>query len=407
MNLLYNFCLLFFGLLLLPKWLWQLAFQRKYRHSLKQRFGMNLPQAHGPSIWLHMVSVGEVRAMIPLYGRLKKAHPKSEFFLSTVTETGLAEARRCLSDGTAYFTLPFDFSWTMRRLAKQLKPTLLLLSEGDLWLNMLTYAKKEGARIALVSGKLSERSARRYAKVPRFAKCLFDNLDLICAQNPLYSERFKTFSHRIQNTGNLKFDITLSALTLHQKSEWQKRLGIGPNQQVLVIGSTHPGEEQLLLQAALSIPNLKILIVPRHPERFESVFAALPKGSGRLSDKLSGEERIVLIDAMGLLTTCYQLASLAIVGGSFIEGIGGHNVLEPIQAQIPVLFGPHMKAQNELATLVLTSNAGRQLSASELPKALNLILGDQNLYHTLQANAIHLAQSCRGATERTWNALFP
>jgi 3-deoxy-D-manno-octulosonic-acid transferase len=294
----------------------------------------------------------------------------------------------------------------MHRLDKRLKPHLLLLSEGDLWLNMLHSAKKRGARIALVSGKLSERSAKRYAKVPFFTRSLFDNLDLICAQNTLYADRLKLFSKNVVTTGNLKFDIPISPLSASQKAQWQKQLHLQPHEPLLVIGSTHPGEEELLIPIALETDS-KILLIPRHPERFDRVFAMLPHGAGRLSKGLTGQEKIILIDTMGLLTTCYQLATLAIVGGSFVPGIGGHNILEPIQASIPVLFGPYMKKQQQLAQLVCNAGAGKQLAPHELSSTLQSLLNNPALYQTLQTKAIELASHSRGATERTWNALFP
>lgn len=404
MIFLYNVCILFLVLVLLPKQLWQYG---KYQQSFKQRLGFNLPKAKAPSIWIHMVSVGETRAMIPLYQRIKKAYPDTEIFLSTVTSTGLEEARRSLPDAAGYFHLPLDFSWTMRKLCKNLKPKLLILSEGDLWLNMLTSAKKQGARVVLVSGKLSQRSAKRYALVPSFAKRLFGAIDLICAQNTSYAERFKKFATNIHITGNLKLDISSPKLSADEKASWEKRLKLKKDQKVLVIGSTHPGEEQLILSATNEITDVKILIVPRHPERFDSVFALLPPSSGRLTQGLTGDERVVLIDQMGLLNSLYQLATLAIVGGSFVPEIGGHNVFEPIQAHIPVLFGPYTEKQTELVQLVLDANAGEQVNISELQNAIKTLLADHKSYSKIQTNATQLEQVCRGATERTWKVLFP
>lgn len=403
MTLLYDFCLLILGLVALPKWLFQFG---KYKKSVKQHLGFQLPKAKAPSIWIHAVSVGEVRVMIPLYLRLKKAYPQTEIFISTITQTGLDEAKRSLPGATDYFTLPFDFSWNMKRLVKRLQPTLLILSEGDLWLNMLTAVKKFGGRTAVVSAKLSLRSAKRYALVPFFSSRLFGALDLICAQNALYAKRLEAFSNRVHVTGNLKFDIHPTPLSSEEIDQWEKRLGLKPGQKLLVIGSTHPGEEEMLLSAAMQIPDIKILLVPRHPQRFDRVFAALPPSSGRLSSGLTGEESIILIDAMGLLNSLYQLATLAIVGGSFVPGIGGHNILEPIQAHIPVLFGPYMDKQPELVELVLSAEAGKQLPASLLPETVNNLLTDSQEYTTMQTNAVRLDKSCRGATDRTWKVLF-
>lgn len=353
-----------------------------------------------------MVSVGEVRAMIPLYKRLKEKYPFVEFFLSTITQTGLAEAARCLPGAKSYFILPFDFSWSMRRLTKQIKPFLLILSEGDFWFNMLQYAKKEGARIVLVSGKLSMRSANRYAKIPFFAKRLFGHFQLICAQNQQYAKRFSLFSSSVQITGNLKYDIPTQTLSLEERQKWQELLGL-KQKIVLVIGSTHSGEEELFFPLLEKFPNLKILIAPRHPERFDRVFALLPENKGRLQAGLTGTESIVLIDAMGLLSTCYQVANLAVVGGSFVPGVGGHNILEPLQAHVPVLFGPHMESQTEFVKQVLDSGAGMQLPIGELLPSISALLQNPSQYDFYRENAIRFTQNCRGTIDRTWNVLFP
>ncbi len=167
------------------------------------------------------------------------------------------------------------------------------------------------------------------------------------------------------------------------------------------------GEEELFFPLLKKFPNLKILLVPRHPERFDHVFSRLPQNKGRLQTGLTGSESIILIDAMGLLSTCYQLADLAIVGGSFVPGIGGHNIVEPLQAHIPVLFGPHMESQVELVKQVLDSGAGIQLPSTELVSAISSLLLNSSQYHSYRENAIHFAQNCRGTTDRTWNVLFP
>lgn len=405
MSFLYSVALFLLILFCLPYGLYQLLFKGKYRKSLKNRLGFDLPSSKSPSIWLHMVSVGETRSILPLYEKLKKTSPNTPIFLSTITETGLAEARRSFKGAAGYFILPFDFPWAMRRLCKKLRPKLLLLSEGDLWFSMLRSARKEGAKIALVSAKLSEKSYKRFSKVPFFAKALFGTLDCVCAQNELYAERLRHFSPKVSVTGNLKLDAEPPLLSAQKKEELQKKLQIKEGDTVVTLGSTHLGEEELLLSLLLPLPIDKILLVPRHPERFERVFASLPPGSGRFSAPLSGREKVILIDTMGQLTNCYKLCKLAIVCGSFVPGIGGHNILEPIQAHIPALFGPYMQTQEELVDLVLGAKAGVQLDPEELQKTVRTLLEDPTKYKSLQQNSAALALSCRGALERTWRVL--
>ncbi len=407
MILLYDFCLLLLGLFALPKLLWQAIRYKKYRASFAARFGCGMPLAP-PGVrvvWIHMVSVGETRAMRPLYEKMRQEMQGAHFYLSTVTETGMAEAKRSLPGAAAYFYLPLDFSFLMRRVARRLHPSYLILCEGDLWYNQLRAAKMQGAKTILVSGKLSERSQKRLQKVPFFTRRLFEQLDLLCLQNTLYLERFASLHiprDKLCVTGNLKFDNTPKA----PSSEFKKRLGLA-DEPVVAIGSTHPGEEELILEQFKEVwkhyPRLKVLLVPRHPERFKSVFSQLTEKGYRLSaytEGNNGNKQIILIDTMGQLMTCYQLSTLAIVGGSFVKGIGGHNILEPIQGHIPVLFGPYMDTQPELVDLVLEAKAGKQIGAHEIGSSL-LELLEPNTYQAYQKNAAALAASCQGTSKST------
>ncbi len=393
-SFLYNSLLFLLGLCALPK-----MFRRKTRSGLGQRLGRglpDLPNKQGKVVWIHAVSVGETRAAAPLFHKMRAELPEATFIVSSVTETGHHEAKRSLSQANAHFFLPLDFSWIMHKVVHKYKPDLLLLVEGDFWYHLMQETKKRGGRVVLVNGKLSERSFKRFAYVKRFAKRLFSQLDLLCVQSERFKERFLQLGVRnVIVTGNLKLDISPPCLV--DKEYWQQELTIFPGDRVLVIGSTHHPEEELLLETLTPvlecIPELKILLVPRHPERFASVAKSLERFQNK---------RIILVDRMGLLSTCYQLAELAIVGGSFTDRIGGHNVFEPIACGTPVLFGPHMHAQRDLAELVLQGGAGKQVTLQELPHAVIELL--ENKQTTLAAQ--RLAQEVHGVTEKTWKALF-
>lgn len=382
--MLYNAALLLLSFLWLPK-----LFQAKQRAILKDRLGWNLPQPKKrgkPIFWIHAVSMGETRAVLPLFEKLRAQYPKATLYISTTTETGRKEALRIMPDAEAHFLLPFDFSWTMRKLVRRLQPDLFILVESDFWLNLLKAVKEVEGKTLLVNGKLSELSVHRYQLLKSFAKQLFSLLDHLCIQNEEYLNRFLKLgidSKKCTLTGNLKLDITPKRLTADQLAEEKKRMGIAPTDRVLVIGSTHSKEEELLLEALKSVweqvPQLKILLVPRHPERFSAVAEMLrSKGFafGQYSSQTDLNERIILVDAMGILMHCYQMAELAIVGGSFIEGIGGHNIFEPVSIGIPAFFGPDMHTQKDLVELVLTNKAGEQVTLAQLPEALlNALLG--------------------------------
>lgn len=384
--MLYNLLLILGSFFAIPKWL----LQKKYRGTILKRLGFRLPPpSDKSSIWIHMVSMGETKIMAPIYKKLRQQYPQTPIFLSTTTTTGQAEAKRSLPNADAYFLLPLDFSWIMHRLVKRLKAQLLILSESDFWMNQMLAVKKNGGKVVLLNGKLSERSAKRFSHVPRFSKKLFGAMDLLCAQNTEYASRISALcpSAPITVTGNLKLSIPTKKLTLEEKETWRKKLGIAQGEKVITIGSTHENEEALILANLKT--SAKILLVPRHPERFAKVKKFIQD---------LNNPKIIVVDQMGVLTTCYQLSELAIVGGSFQPGVGGHNIFEPIQANIPVIFGPYMETQKELVQLILGAKAGIQTPVENLTEALAQA-------QFLSQNVQKLAGEGEEVLDRTWKAL--
>lgn len=392
MILLYDLCIFLMGLLYLPHALYQMVFKKKYRSSFTQRLGAHLPKRTDTKkqvIWIHMVSMGETRAMIPLYKKLREHYPDAALYLSSTTETGHQEAKRSLPSAEGYFYLPLDLSFLMQRLVKELKPNLLLLSESDFWFNMMHAVKKQGGKVVLVNGKLSERSANRFSRLSLFAKPLFSQIDLFCLQSTEFEKRFSSLipQEKIRVTGNLKLSIPPKQLSKEEKAHFRKEFGIQEGERVITIGSTHAGEEELILSL---IPSFyRILLVPRHPERFANVKKWLEK---------QNLPHVTLVDRMGILSQCYQISELAIVGGSFIPGVGGHNIFEPIQAGIPVLFGPHMETQKELVEMILDAQAGIQIDIKNLSTALSEA-------PFLKENAHKLSHKGEEVIDKTWKEL--
>ncbi|MBS0629139.1 MAG: hypothetical protein JSS30_02810 [Verrucomicrobia bacterium] len=385
--MLYNLLLLLGSLLALPKWLTQ----KKYRGTIAERFGFKLPPRHSKpaAIWIHMVSMGETKIMAPIYKRLREHHPELAIYLSNTTMTGQTEAKKCMPDADGYFLLPLDFSWTMMRLVQRIKPRMLILSESDFWMNQIQAVKRGGGRVVLLNGKISERSAARFGKFPRFSKKLFSLFDHLCIQSPEYAARFTALCPYVPQsiTGNLKLAIPTKKLTPDEKLAFRKKLKLEPTDTVITLGSTHENEEQLILE---NLPtSAKILVVPRHPERF----AKVKKFVSELQNP-----QVIVIDQMGVLTACYQISELAIVGGSFIAGVGGHNIFEPIQANIPVIFGPYMETQKELVELILSAKAGIQTPAEKLPEALEEI-------GSLAQNAHKLSGEGDLVLDKSWKML--
>jgi 3-deoxy-D-manno-octulosonic-acid transferase len=386
---LYNTALLVLALLSVPRW-----FYKKHRRSFLQRLGLKLPlftfTKKGPRIWIHSISMGETKAALPLIKQLQDRYPDASIVISTITETGYNEALSAQADHTFY--LPLDFSWTIRKLMARIKPDLLILVEGDFWFNLINLAPC----VALVNGKISEKSLARFKKVPFFSRPLFSKIELFCVQSPRFADRFAQLGvdpRRIVVTGNLKFDQSAPSINTHHLKE---KLGLSPADRVITIGSTHHPEEKLLLEALAPLLEkyleVKILVVPRHPERF-----------GQVAALIKGKERITLVDTMGILTACYQISELAIVGGSFAPHLEGHNIFEPAAIGIPVIFGPWMGAQKDLVELILEAGAGLQVTLDQIAPTIDGLLSHPP--RSMGEAGLKLANQMQGATARTLKAL--
>jgi len=412
LKLIYNLALLLYTALCFPKFLWEALRHQKHRKSFLEKLGLKIPVFNLPAdsvrIWVHSISMGETKAVAPLVQQIRQQMPQASIVISTTTETGLGEAKRSMPELDNYFYLPLDFSWTIKKLVRRIKPDLLILVESDFWYNLVSHNKK----VVLVNGKISETSQSRFKRFSFFSDRLFSQVDLFCLQSHRYASRFETLGvapDKIVVTGNLKFDQPFPHIDIQR---WKSDLGIQPQDKVITLGSTHdPEEEQLIteLEPLLELfPTLKILLVPRHPERFNTVAALLEKKKipfARFSDHLpkQGSERIILIDAMGVLSACYQLSDIAIVGGSYVSHVGGHNIFEPAALGIPVLFGPHMETQKDLVDIVTQGGAGKQVAMAEMRSTVEQMLADPPL--AMKQAGLKLAEEVHGATQRTWNSI--
>lgn len=419
-SLLYDLSLIFLGLIALPKFLYELIFKGKYRKSLLKRFGSGFPiikKGDRPLVWIHAVSLGETKAVLALVKKIKSELNHPIIVFSTTTETGYVEACRSIpSDHHVY--LPFDFGWVIRPIIQRTAPDLVVLCESDFWFNFISASKKSGAQIVLVNGKISSTSLERFKKFKRFSNAIFGCIDLFCVQSNVYRQRFEELGippEKIEVTGNMKFDGDYSKLPASQLVAWRRELGIGPDDPVVVVGSSHNPEESLLLKVMADVwqkyPNVKVMIVPRHPERFNEVAGILQKNNvnfRRLSQKKQEDLSsmpVILIDAMGLLRKCYQLADIAIVAGSYTSRVGGHNILEPSWYGVPVIFGPHMHSQPDLLELVKEYRAGLQVSIEELPEILSNLLSQPNERKLLGDAGLRLSGDVHGATGKTWDLI--
>ncbi|HXX81131.1 MAG TPA: 3-deoxy-D-manno-octulosonic acid transferase [Thermodesulfovibrionales bacterium] len=328
------------------------------RRWLKERFGLTTPPSvmgDAPVVWIHAVSVGEVLSAIPLIRELKGRYPSLCIVISTVTDTGQKLASDKISDIAYPVYLPFDLVSVLKGLMKRVRPRIFITMETELWPNIFRVLRKEGIPILVLNGRISDRSFNGYRKVRFFIKEVIRWVDMFCMQEEVYKKRIQELGadeHRIRVIGNFKFDTPPDTIP-----GWVKFLR-GP---VIVAGSTHEGEEELLVSVYMKLrnahPELNLIIAPRHPERFQKVEEMLgaqnlpytkrsdmsPQSAwqeGKNNQMLSGI--IIILDTIGELAPAYGMADVAVIGGSFANH-GGHNPLEPVFWARPVVCGPHME----------------------------------------------------------------
>jgi len=393
--------LIFLYLLLIsPKLVFDRMVKGKKHPGLLQRLGFDLPSVNGPVIWIHAVSVGEVKAAAPLFTKLKEAYPGHFFLVTTTSATGQAEAKRSLSKADAYSYLPIDLSWVARRFISHFRPEKFILIESDFWPNLLRELKRGGAQITLASGKMSERSARRFSFFSYFSKNLFSLFDLLCVQSEEHYDRFFPLvldKSKLHISGNLKLDMTPQRVDLSHFSI---------EKPIITISCTHAHEEEMILSELIG-GDWYILLAPRHPERFIEVATLLKKlniSFTKWSDKsFTGE--VLLVDTMGQLPTCYGSSRLVIMGGSYVKHIGGHNMFEPLLYGAPVIFGPFTYGQTELVNKASNAGSGICVPIESLREFVGRFFESREQEDEMKKGAEQLMNKSRGAADRIFSKL--
>jgi len=321
---------------------------------LREKFGFfdsSRAARNASRIWIHAVSVGEVNAAIPFLRKLKNAHPEIPLILSTITDTGQKVAREKAPDGTTVVYLPFDLRFILKRCFEKARPTLFVVIETELWPNIFRVSHERHVPVLVLNGRISEKSAKGYRRISFFMKRVLDRGTLFCMQSHADAERIKDIGadeKKVRVINNFKFDMDIS----QDVPEWVREMP-GP---VIVAGSTHKGEEEIIIDAyrenVYLFPGLKLIIAPRHPERFLEAEEVIKKSDIRYikRSEFIGESQgvkakrfnILLLDTVGELTAVYSCADIAIMGKSF-EGFGGQNPLEPAYWSLPIICGPHME----------------------------------------------------------------
>ncbi len=431
MFLIYNFLLTIGYLLLLPRFLFDWMRKGKYAAGSRQRLG-HLPafeQNEKPVLWLHCVSVGETQAARPLVKEILKNYPEYRLIVSTTTNTGQKLAKEIFArDAELVFYFPLDWKFTVRRALQQIKPTVVLLMETELWFNFLHEVRKSGAKIAIVNGRLSEISVNRYLRIRKFMKRILHYVDLALMQGNADAKRISQLGIRpakIKVTGNIKYDLRFDETESELTKQLRRRFNFAEDAPLIVAASTHAPEEAWILQAFKTVWKNsegtlpRLLIAPRHPERFAEV-EKLIRNSGfdwvKRSEKPSDRDKtaeIILLDSIGELRGAFPLAEIVFVGGSLIPH-GGQNVLEPAIARKAIITGFYTTNFEAITKEFLEQKALIQLPklddkqvSERLAESISGLLKDVELRQTLADNAYEVMRRNRGATERTVEYLKP
>jgi len=389
--------------------------QNKYLHNLRERLG-RVPEslasraagAEQGSIWVHAVSVGEALAVAPLLKELRGRLPGRALFVSTTTRTGQkVAAQRLEADGTFYF--PLDFAFACRRLLAAVRPALVVIAETEIWPNFLREARRTGARVVFVNGRLSDRSFRRYRWFRFLLRRPLAQVDYFLMQSEEDARRILELgapAERISVGGNLKFDLPQP----RRPAFLDDLVALAQSAPIIVAGSTLPAEEEKILQAleicgAVGGRHPLLVLAPRHPERFEDVVALLERrgvsyvrrSQGATSN---GRPAVFLLDTLGELAGTYAAANVAFVGGSLVRA-GGHNPIEPALWGKPVLFGPSMENFRGIAQALVKAHAAFQVnSPDEMGVLLAALLSNPEACHRAGAAGRALVERERGAAAR-------
>jgi 3-deoxy-D-manno-octulosonic-acid transferase len=407
-----------------PWLLWQAVRRGKYREGYGEKFLGRVPVRTGtePCIWLHAVSVGEVNLLGVLIRELRQRRPDIRVVLSSTTRTGLELARKKYPDLTTFYC-PLDFSWACRAALQRLRPDLLLLAELELWPNLIRAAEERGVPVAIVNGRLSERSWRGYRRLRPLVSRVLRKLALVAVQNEEYAARFADLGvegKKLVVTGSLKYDGASTERANPNTLRLARLAGITPHDFVFLAGSTQEGEESAAAETyralAAEFPQLRLVIVPRHAERFDDVAKVLVRSGLPFARRsalnasaaaTNSAARILLVDAIGELGAWWGTAQAAFVGGSF-GNRGGQNMIEPAAYGAAVSFGPNTwNFRDIVAALLAADGAVVVQNHAELTAFVRRCLNDAVYAKGLGERAQRLVAANLGATGRTAEAVLP
>lgn len=392
--------------------LWGLGFAHGgYRERIGERFGFVAARADSrPLLWLHAVSVGEVQAAAAVVQGYRASFPDHAVLLTTTTPTGAEHARRLFGEELIHAYFPYDLPEVVARFLARLRPALLVLMETELWPNLLAACRARHIPAILANARLSPISARRYQRLRPLARSMLQNLTAVAAQTTADGASFTDLGlapSRLHVTGSVKFDLVLPDDFAAQVEARRALLGAG--RRVWIAASTHAGEEEIVLDAhrevTQAVPDALLLLAPRHPARSAWVADLISQRAMRVAVRSRGDNcgastEVFLIDTLGELLPFYGATELAFVGGSLVP-VGGHNLVEPLAAGVPVTAGPHVRNFAEMARVLREAGALSEVrDAATLASQVRLLMQDDAMRRRRITAGRHVIELHRGATGR-------
>jgi 3-deoxy-D-manno-octulosonic-acid transferase len=421
MHLILRFAYIVISYLLTPLILLHLFYKgfgnRDYWKRNGERFGFFKAQVPGAAIWVHAVSVGEVQAAAPLVRALLKEYPNRPLVLTTTTPTGSDRVRALFGDQVIHCYAPFDLAWPVKRFFNWCRPAIAIILETELWPNLYHECGRRKVPLVLASARVSPKSIERYKKLVSLFKETLSHGIVIAAQTPADAERFLLLGanpQRTHVTGNIKFDFDLPADAVSKGA--RLRQVCGSNRPVWVAASTHANEEEIVLRAHRMVqqkyPDALLMLVPRHPERFDGIASMLDKQGMRFVRHSRGTQcapdtEVLLGDTMGDLMMFFAASDVAFVGGSLVA-VGGHNLLEPAALRLPILTGPHNYNAQDIADMFIDSGAAVVVgNEAELADSIVRLFSDPAEREMLGDKAEAIIGASRGALNRLLALLVP
>lgn len=402
--------------LVLIRLFWRARRAPAYSKRIGERFALGLPDVKPGGIWVHAVSVGESIAAAPMIRELKLRYPHLPITVTCMTPTGSERIKALFGDGVQHCYLPYDLPWAASRFLQKVAPKLAVVMETELWPNHIHECANRGIPVALANARLSERSARGYARFSRLTGPMLAELSLIAAQTEVEAARFRQLGAReacVQVTGSIKFDLSLDPGLQERAALLRDQWGAAARP-IWIAASTHTGEDEILLAAHRLLlaerPEALLILVPRHPERFGSMLELCRKQDfttvrRSLEEQPSADTQLVLGDTMGELLFLFALADVAFVGGSLVP-TGGHNLLEPAALGKPVLTGPHLFNFLDIAAQLRDAGALVEIdSAAQLSAEILSFWNDATRAEQARAAGLGVLRNNQGALGRLLAAL--